>query len=645
MNDWAAYILFKLAGPLARLLPKTISFFFGRAAGIIYYYIDYKHRSLAYAQIKMALGDTYTCAQLKSIVKAFYMVFGQNVIEMFFIPLITPDYIKKYIRIEGMEHVYAAFKRGKGVIFLGVHAGSWELSNIICGSLGFPFNLFVRDQRLPRLETLLTEYRRKKGCKIIQRQNQIRELIRVLQNNEGIGITQDQGGKTGILVDFFGRQASMPYGAVRLALKYDAALLPAFYTRIKGPYLKIIVAPPYSPVKTGRPEEDLRVNVQALTDIFAGFIRKYPKEYLWTYKIWKYGLIKKIVILADEKTGHSRQSQAAAEVVRGIFRQRGFSAEVAVVPVVFNSSRARKILVLASAAAGKYSCQGCLRCLRYCLTPGSFAGLQVLRPDVVISCGSGLAAVNYLVTREYAAKNIVILKPSFLSLRRYNAVIMPQHDHPPRKKNVIVTRGALNMMDETCLREQSALLVRGVRGGLPGGEKEYVGVLIGGDTKSFTLGLEAVKAVAAQVKLAAERLNMEILITTSRRTSPSVEGVLKREFQDYPRCSLLVIANEKNIPGAVGGILGLSSLVVTSPESISMVSESASSGKYTVVFSEKGLSRKHREFLRQCAGNRYIYLADPQKLSEMIKGLLSEKPAVVRLDDRERALEALNKLL
>ena len=50
------------------------------------------------------------------------------------------------------------------------------------------------------------------------------------------------------------------------------------------------------------------------------------------------------------------------------------------------------------------------------------------------------------------------------------------------------------------------------------------------------------------IKKAVESLNGELLVTTSRRTSSAVDDLLKREFSDYPRCRLLVIANEKNFP-------------------------------------------------------------------------------------------------
>lgn len=135
---------------------------------------------------------------------------------------------------------------GEGRDFAGVHAGSWEMANIIAANMGVKFNLLVNEQtKLKKVADLLNTYRRQKGCKIISRQNQIRELVRVFKNNEAVAMTVDQGGKSGVLVKFFQKEASMPIGAVKLAYKFDAVLLPSFLLRVKGPYLKIIIGSPF----------------------------------------------------------------------------------------------------------------------------------------------------------------------------------------------------------------------------------------------------------------------------------------------------------------------------------------------------------------------------------------------------------------
>ena len=91
-----------------------------------------------------------------------------------------------------------------------------------------------------------------------------------------------------------------------------------------------------------------------------------------------------------------------------------------------------------------------------------------------------------------------------------------------------------------------------------------------------------------QIKEAALHYNADILMTTSRRTPSAIEQIILKELKNFERCSLCIIANQRNIPEAVGGILGLSDLVIVSGESISMVSEALSSGKRTIVFSPHG---------------------------------------------------------
>jgi mitochondrial fission protein ELM1 len=173
----------------------------------------------------------------------------------------------------------------------------------------------------------------------------------------------------------------------------------------------------------------------------------------------------------------------------------------------------------------------------------------------------------------------------------------------------------------------------------------YIGILIGGNTKDFHLKPKDILAVSQQIKSTAEELNALILITTSRRTPPAVEDLVKKEFKDYRRCKLLVIANEKNYPFTVGGILGLSQMVVISPESISMISEAVSSRKYVLVFGYQGIKGRHRKFLDNLAGNNYIYLTQAEDLSKTLVFLWSVRPEIKILKDNLVVKEAIKKVL
>ena len=641
LTDYIACILFRVLGPLIRILPLGVSFFLGRSLGILFFTFDLKHKAIAYASIKTALGANLSPSAIKQVVRRFYQAYGQNLIEIFLIPRMDKAYLDRNIQVEGLDNAKAAFKRGKGVIFLSVHAGSWELSNILSAHLGMPFVLLVRDQKLPRLNKLLNSYRIKKSYKIIEKDSGVRGLIAALKNNEAVAMMADQGGRDGTIVKFFGKESSMPTGALRFALKYDAAILPVYYTRIKGPKVKVIFDEVFALKKTADLERDIKENLQELMKVFEKNIRKYPYEYLWTYKIWKYGRQKNILLLSDGKAGHIRQAQALADTVSGYLKEEGMIPSVYTQEVIFKNNLAKTALALSSGLAGKYHCQGCLWCLKTFLRDDVYKSLVGYKPDIIISCGGGLAPINYVLSRENLSKSIVVMRPSLLSTRRFDLVIMPRHDNPPRRNNVIAINGALNLIDENYLRQQSEKLLSAIN------YKPLatnIGLLIGGDSKHFRLSTDSVLEVINQVKEAAQILDAGILVTTSRRTSPEVEGLVKDEFRNYPRCKLLVIANEKNIPEAVGGILGLSRLIVVSPESISMICEAAASAKFVLVFKDK-VSQKHKRFLERMFKEKYIYLCGPGEISSLAKSLLQDKPAINKLDDRLIIKQALKRII
>lgn len=642
--DYLACIVFRACGPIIRVLPKRFSLFLGKKAGEFLYYFDLKHKAIAYSNIKLAFGTKLSPRKLKHMTKEFYRTFGQNIIEIFFIPQVDKGYLNKYISFEGLDYIEQGFKRGKGVVLLAVHAGSWELSNIICANLGFPFVLFARDQRHPRLNRLLNSYRSQKGCRIVERKNGVRQLIQAIKNNEAIGMTADQGGKAGIQGKFFGKQASMPSGAVRLALKYDATVLPAFYTRIKGPYIKTIIEPPFNLKRTGNLKQDIRNNLQELVGIFEKHIKKYPWEYLWSYKIWKYSSQRSILILNDGKAGHLRQSQFLARTIEECLKTRGITAQTHTVEARFKNRFSRWELLLSSGLSGRYHCQGCLWCLRNFLIRESYESLIALKPDYIVSSGSSLAAINYILARENSGKSIVNMRPSILSTNRFDLVIMPRHDRPPKRKNIVITAGALNIISQNYLKEEvkNFSSAFNLAPQLPG---NYIGLLLGGDAKCFRLEKKSVLELIQQVKSVSEKLGADLLVSTSRRTPKEVENMVKEELKNYPRCKALIIANEKNSPSAIGGILGLSRLVVVSAESISMISEAVASERYVLVFKSGGIDKRHKRFLHYFVKNKYIKLDEPGDVGSAIEEIWQGCAQINSLKDNSLIRKAIERLI
>lgn len=636
LTDYAAFSLLKAFGPLFRILPRGFCFALGRLLGDLVFLFDLKHRAIAYMNIRTAFAGRMSPAEIGRVTREFFRSYGQNVIEVFLIPTIDAGYIRKYVRIEGLEHIAGAFAQKKGVLLCSVHAGSWELANILSANLGFPFSMFVRDQKFPLVEGLLNEYRRSKGCRLIQRKDQLRELIRLLRANEATGLTVDQGGRNGTPVLFFGKEASMSSGAVRLALKYGCALVPVFFSRMGGPRLEISVGKPFNLTQTGDFEKDVAANLQELVRLFEQHISRFPHEYLWSYKVWKYSGERRILVLSDGKTGHLRQSQSLARSAAEVMAEKGIRSSTTVVEVEYRSGLHKAAASLLNIASGRHACRGCLSCLRRMLAPGSYAALTAFRADLVISCGSALSAPNYILSRENHCRSFIIMRPALAALDRFDLAVIPEHDRPARGPSVVAVAGALNLVNEEYLRGQVQQLRQAVKIGDEG--REHFGLLVGGDTKNFSLEPPVIREVCRQVTAAARGCAAGVLVTTSRRSSRAVEDAVKEECAG---ALVRVIASEENPPFAVGGLLGVSSVVVCSPESISMISEAAASGAYVVVFLAEGLDARHRRFLDAMQKRGNIHLTAPAEVGRTITRLVSERPGKATLSDNELVKRAL----
>lgn len=646
--DYLSCILFRLAGPIIRILPRKFALLIGRGLGEVFYCFDLKHRALVYSNIKSAFAGKFSLEKLDQITRDFYKNFGRNIIEIFLIPAIDKKYIEKYIKVEGRENITQAFDKARGVIFLVAHEGSWELSNIICANMGFPFVLFVKGQKFPGLNALLNSYRVQKGCKIIQRQDEFygaRKLIESLKNNEAIGMTADQGGKSGVLVNFLGKEASMPSGAVRMALKYGAVILPAFFIRAHGPYHKVIISPPFCLEKTQDLESDIRNNLQRLIKIFEDYIAVYPSEYLWIYKIWKYGDSRKILILDDGKAGHRRQSQALAKITKDYLEEKGKKVSLRIIKVRLKNRFAKFLLPIAGRLIYKYDYKICNQLLKISLAKESYEALVSVGSDIVVSCGSSLSGLNYLFSKINRAKSLTIMRPYLVNTDKFDLTVIPYHDGPVLKKNIVETEGALNLVDDEYLKIQTQLLVSAWTGTspVPTDCSFYIGLLIGGETKDFHLSVDLIRVIIEQIKCFCEKEKAGVLITTSRRTPAEVEALIKKEFKDYPYCPFLVIVNEENPDYAIGGILGLSRVVIASPESISMVSEAVCAPGHTIVFDAR-VGPRHRKFLNHLSDKGYIYLAEPKGISAVINKIYTEQPKKNILCDREKVKQALKRL-
>lgn len=188
-------------------------------------------------------------------------------------------------RCHGWEHVEAAHRRGKGLIFLTPHMGCFEITSLYYAAR-HPITVLYRPPRLSWLQPLM-EAGRRRGLVTLAPTDVggVRALFRALRRGEAIGILPDQvpSQGEGVWVDFLGRPAYTMTLAPRLARSTGAAIVFAFAERLPhGAGYELWL----EPLSEDLPE-DLAAAAGVINRAVEGLIRKKPEQYLWSYNRYK----------------------------------------------------------------------------------------------------------------------------------------------------------------------------------------------------------------------------------------------------------------------------------------------------------------------------------------------------------------------
>jgi len=246
----------------------------------------------------------------------------------------------------------------------------------------------------------------------------------------------------------------------------------------------------------------------------------------------------KLLILSDGKPGHLNQSIAFA-------RHLGWGYDIC--RVGFRSRPAKALSYLFD------------RC--GLVSRGLFHSEPVTGAyRAVVSAGSATYYANRVVSRQLGCRSVAIMLPRGY---RYNfdLIVAQQHDRPPVRDNLLSLPVNLGFVEPQGVVK-------------PADDRSYVAVIIGGDSRRGRLDAERLRNQLARIF--AQFAGCGFWLTTSRRTSPEVEGMLRRFNWDRA----VYVSQEQLNP--IPDYLRYSAQVFLTADSTSMISEAVSYGSACV---------------------------------------------------------------
>ena len=268
-----------------RISVNAVFAFFARIA----FKIVRKERERTIRTLTLIYGQKKTTREIKQMGSEVFVNQACNFADYIYaLNWKTREQFSRIIDVAGEEHLYEAYSRGKGVLCLMMHVGSWELSAIMPPVLGYETTAVSKSMHNPKIDQLIVNARESRGMKNIARGKSYPKILESLAKGECMIIMIDQDTQVkGVFVDFFGRKAYTPDGAARIALDTHAPVLLMYMQRIENHRHRFTILPEIPLVETGNREFDLYENTRIYTQKIEEIIREIPTQWVWMHERWK----------------------------------------------------------------------------------------------------------------------------------------------------------------------------------------------------------------------------------------------------------------------------------------------------------------------------------------------------------------------
>ena len=270
-------------------IPPAFSILLAKLLGRLAYRLDKVRANIAMDNLRMALGNELTEAEITGITEKVFTNLAMTFIEFMRQPWLKESDLDGYVKCVGMENLERALSRKKGAIICTAHFGNWELLGAFLGLKGFPMDIVVRDPDHPLFDKFVRWVRMRSGNRMIAKKSAMRPLLKNLSGNGIAGILLDQNvtRSEGVFVDFFGKAACTNKGPALLAASSGAAVLPTFILRTGDRTHTVFIGAEMELVNSGDKPNDVIENTALFTKAIEEMVRAHPEQWFWVHRRWK----------------------------------------------------------------------------------------------------------------------------------------------------------------------------------------------------------------------------------------------------------------------------------------------------------------------------------------------------------------------
>lgn len=250
---------------------------------------------IASENIRQSFGSEFSEDRIDQTIFGMWQHLLRMVCEMVQFPRkVSCRNIYDVVQFRNKNQVIEALCSERPVIMLSGHFGNWETSIATFGMFGFPMGVVARTLDNQYLDDWFRRFRESTGHAMIDKKGGGIEMQDRLSNGQHLALLADQdAGRRGVFVDFFGRRASTYRSIAILAQRYDALVCVGYSIRLaddlhRSGWVKYelgceaILDPREYTSKDATTEM-----TQDFTSALERAVRRAPEQYFWVHRRWK----------------------------------------------------------------------------------------------------------------------------------------------------------------------------------------------------------------------------------------------------------------------------------------------------------------------------------------------------------------------
>lgn len=285
---WKYYALL-LAYWLLGRLPRRIVYGVARMAAEAVYVLRASIRRHVQANTRQVLGPDASQYLVRRAAREAVRNAARYYADLIRMPHMNVHrFYEQEFTLEGLSHLQKTLAEGRGAVMASAHFGNPEIGVQVLAAVGIQVLALIEPLEPPQLLRLTQRLRSAHGHTYLPATfSGVKEMLRHLRSGGVVAILIDrdiQG--RGVPLTFCGRPAPLPTGAVDLALRTGAELIPAFVHRERGFHYHGYIGPPLPLERTGDEQRDLRINSVNLLARFEEHLRSDPGQWAVLEPVW-----------------------------------------------------------------------------------------------------------------------------------------------------------------------------------------------------------------------------------------------------------------------------------------------------------------------------------------------------------------------